>query len=140
MLIPMDGALRSYRIAGLQPYLMLAGLAVITCVGSTTLILHPGPAWFDVGWFAALGWFWFNALVRVAYRIDLVGDDATFRSIVRRRQTRMSEISSIRCRQAGRTTIRFGNGRVDVVGPIDGWHEFVSLVKTANPACERKGV
>jgi hypothetical protein len=132
--------IRSYRIYGFQPYFMLIGLAVITCVGSATLILKGGPAWFEVAWFAVLGWFWFNALVRVSYRIDLAGDDVTFRSIVRRRQTRLSTVSSIRSRQAGLTTIRFSSGRVDVVGPIDGWHEFVTLVKTANPACELKGV
>lgn len=135
----MDGVVHSYRISGWQPYLMLVGLIVITCVGGTTLILHPGPTWFDIAAFATLGWFWFNALV-VAYRIDLVGDEATFRRIVRRRQTRMSEIRSIRSRQAGHTTIRSSTGRVDVIGPIDGWHEFVTLVKTANPACEPKGV
>ena len=135
----MDGVVRSYRIAGLQPYLMLAGLIVITCVGGVGLILHPGPAWFDVAAFAVLGWFWFQALF-VVYRIDLVGDLATFRSIARHRQTRLSEIRSIRSRQAGQTTIRFSRGRVDVVGPMDGWHEFVTLVSTANPACELKGV
>ncbi len=136
----MDGVVRSYRIAGLWPYFMLAALTAFTCVGGVSLIVQPGPTWFEVGAFATLGWFWFNALFVDAYRIDLVGDVATFRGIARRRQARLSEITSIRSRQAGHTTIRFTGRRVDVVGSMNGWHEFVSLVETANPACELKGV
>jgi len=136
----MEDVQRTYRVSGVQSYFMLAVLAMITCAGSAAVFLAGHMGWFAVAWFGVLGWLWFNALIRVAYRIDVSGEEVTFRSVTRRRQTRISSIHSIRSRQGGMATIRFGTGRVDVIGPVDGWYEFVTLAKTANPACELKGV
>lgn len=91
-------------------------------------------------WLAILAWFWFNALFRFAYRIDVSGDTVEFKTLARRRATRLSRIRSIRSGNVGSVVVRFEGGRVDIAGALDGWHDFVTRVKEANPAVELKGV
>jgi hypothetical protein len=131
---------RSYRVSGLQPYGMLAVLVVLTAFAPFVVATAANRNWFTVVWLGILAWFWFNALVRVEYRIDVAGEAVELRSLARRRQTTFSGIRSIKSRQTGFVTIRFDHGRVDLIGAIDGFHEFIARVKSANPAVELRGV
>ena len=132
---------RTYRISGFQPYFMLLVLVILTAFSPVVALsfLRSG-GWFNLIWLAVLGWFWFNALVRTVYRIDLRGDMVQFKTLATRKETRVDRIRSIRSASVGYVTIRFEGGRVDVVGALDGWHDFVSRVKDGNPAVELKGV
>ena len=115
---------RTYRIVGAQPYAMLAVLAILTAASPV----------------AGIAWFWYFALFRAAYRIRVAGDGVEFRSLARRRRTPLGAVRSIRSRQIGTATIRFDGGRVDILGSLDGWHDFVNRVEAANPAVELSGV
>jgi hypothetical protein len=131
---------RSYRISGLQPYGMLAVLVVLTAFAPFVVASRANRNWFTIVWLGILAWFWFNALVRAAYRIDVVGEAVEIRSLARCRHTTLSGIRSIKSRQAGFVTIRFDGGRFDLIGAVDGFHDFVTRVKSANPAVELQGV
>jgi hypothetical protein len=133
---------RSYRVTGLQPYFMLTVLVGLTAFAPLVLwkALHGDHPWFDLIWLGILVWFWFNALDRVAYRIDLRGDAVEFRSIAHRRRTSLERIESITSRQGGVVTVRYEGGRVDLVGALDGLHDFISRVEAANPAVRLRGV
>jgi hypothetical protein len=132
---------RTYRISGFQPYFMLLVLVILTAFSPVVALsfLRSG-GWFNLIWLGVLGWFWFNALFRTVYRIDLRGDMVRFKTLATRKETRFDQIRSIRSVSVGYVTIRFEGGRVDVVGALDGWHDFVSRIKDRNPAVELKGV
>jgi hypothetical protein len=140
----MSDETRTYRVSGFQLYFMLAVLVILTATAPLVVlsIFRQGEdTWFAVIWLAILAWFWFNALVRVAHRIDVSGEDVEFRTIARSRRTSLNRIRSIRSSQlGGHATIRFDEGRFDVFGAIDGWHDFITRVKAANPAVELKGI
>jgi hypothetical protein len=133
---------RTYRVTGTQPYFMLAVLVALTAFAPVVLAraLRGDHSWFDLIWLGILGWFWFNALDRIAYRIDVHGEAVEFRSIARRRHTCLGRIESISSRQGGVVTIRYDGGRVDLVGAIDGLYDFVGRVKSANPVVRLRGI
>jgi hypothetical protein len=135
------GSERIYRVSGINPYFMFATLLLFTAFVPVVLVkfVQTGE-WFYLAWAAVVMWFWFNALFRIAYRIELDGDAVMFKTLALRKQTRLSRIRSIRSGNAGYTTVRFDDGRVDLVGAFDGFHDFVTRVKQANPAVELKGV
>jgi hypothetical protein len=96
-------------------------------------------SWFELIWVAIVLWFWVTTIWRAAYRFDVSGDTVEFRSILWRRRTRLNEIRSIRALGPRYVVIRFEGGRAELYGTIDGWHDFVSRVKAANPAIDLKG-
>jgi hypothetical protein len=130
----------TYRLSGVTPYVMFAGLLLFTAFVPITLVKFAQTGeWFYLAWAAAVGWFWFNAL-RTAYRIELEGDQVVFRTLGGRKRTMLPRIRSIRSTNAGYTTVRFDDGRVDLLGGFDGFHDFVTRVKQANPSVVLKGV
>jgi hypothetical protein len=134
---------REYRVVGFQAYLSLIVLVILTAVGAPLLAggaFRGSSGLFDLVWLALLAWFWFNALVRYAFRVRVSGDEVEFKSIARTRRTKLALIRSIRSRQRGVVTFRFDGGRVDVLGPLDGLHDFVSRVESANPGVQLRGV
>jgi hypothetical protein len=133
---------RTYRISGIQPHFALGVLILLTAFAPLVLAQAMGGAHalFDLIWLAGLTWFWFNALIRIAYRIDVTGDAVVFKSIARRHRTSLSRIRSMRSRSGGLVTVRWDEGRVDLWGAFDGWHDFVNRVIAANPSVELQGV
>lgn len=131
---------RTYRISGIQPYLMLFVLAIPTAFSPFVLghaISHR--SWFELAWVAVVVWFWVTTIWRAAYRFDVSGDAVEFRTILWRRKTRLDQIHSIRARGPRYVVIRFEGGRAELYGTIDRWRDFVKQVKAANPAVELGG-
>ena len=57
--------------------MVLAGVSIVT----QTAVGRPGPPlFFMVLWFAALGWNVYMWLFRIAYRVELVGGELTWRA------------------------------------------------------------
>jgi hypothetical protein len=131
---------RVYRVSGLQPYLMLVVLAAFTAFSPFVLghAISSG-SWFELFWVAVVLWFWLTTIWRAAYRIDVAGDTVEFRSILWRRRTPLKQIRSIRARGPRYVIVSFEGGRAELYGAIDGWHDFVKRVKSANPGVELRG-
>ena len=129
-------------VALLAAAVMLAVLVALTAFAPVVVgqALDGKHAWFDVIWLGILVWFWFNALYRIAYRIDVRCDAVEFRSVARRRNTSLARILSISSRPGGVVTIHYDGGRVDLLGAVDGFHDFIGRVKAANPAVRLRGV
>jgi hypothetical protein len=130
----------TYRIGRVESLFSLAVLVAITAFAPLVLwhALKHG-SWFEVLWLAILTWFWFNVLFRFAYRITVEGDEVEFKTLARRYRTSMTRIRSISSR-SGMQRIRWEGGRVEIWRTFDGWLDFVTRVKAANPAVELKGV
>jgi hypothetical protein len=126
-------AARTYRITGLQPYVMLLVLSAATAY-SPFVLGHALSArsWFELVWVGVVLWFWCSTIWRAAYRVDVTADTVEFRSILWRRSIPVSRLRSIRGRGSGFAVVRFRGGRVDFYGTVEGWDEFVTGVRAAN--------
>jgi hypothetical protein len=126
-------AARTYRITGLQPYVMLLVLAAATAFAPFVLgHAISTRSWSELIWVAVVVWFWCSTIWRAAYRIDVTADTVEFRSILWRRAIPLSRLRSIRGRGSGFAVVRFRGGRVDLYGTVNGWDEFVTRVTAAN--------
>jgi len=132
--------IRTYRIAGTQPYVMLVMLTIFTAF-TPFVLAHAVSSgnWFELGWVAVVLWFWVTAIWRAAYRFDVSGDMVEFRPLLWRRRTPLQKIRSIRAFGPRYVIVQFDGGRAELYGPIKGWQDFVARVKAANPAVELKG-
>jgi hypothetical protein len=68
-------------------------------------------------------------------------DTAEFRSVLGKRVVSLSEISSILARQfsLGYVGVTHANGTIYLINQMDGFHEFVTTVKSLNPSVIVKG-
>jgi hypothetical protein len=131
---------RTYRALNLDLLFTFVALLAITAFAPLVLqgALHQ-HTWLAVVWLGILAWFWFNALFRIAYRIDVERDCVEFKTLARRYRVPMTRIRSIRSRSKI-STVKWEGGRIDLWGSFDGWLDFVNQVKAANPAVELKGI
>ena len=88
-----------------------------------------------VGLYASYSWLSFP------YEIRLQENTIEFRSLVRNRVVPVATIRSIRAKpyQLGFVDVRHERGTVHLVSQMDGFHEFVSSVKSLNPAAQIEG-
>ena len=92
-------------------------------------------------WLFAVGLIWFKILT-IPHRIEVLPDGlATFVSIARRIQVAPHDVESIKPagNQIGFYVLRHAGGKVLLVGQFDGFHEFLSNLKAANPRVELRG-
>jgi hypothetical protein len=128
-------AARTYRTGGIQPYVMLLVLAA--CAAFSPFVLAhaiSAQSWIELVWVGVVLWFWCNTIWRAVYRIDVTNDTVEFRSILWRRRALLSQIRWIRSGGSGFAVVRFEGGTVQLYGPVDGWQDFVTRVRRANPA------
>lgn len=128
-------AARTYRIGGIQPYVMVLVLA--GCAAFAPLVLGhaiSSRSWLELTWVGVVVWFWCSTMWSAAYRIDVANDTVEFRSILWRRRASLSQVRWIRSAGPGFAVVRFDGGTVLLYGAVDGWHDFVSEVRSANPA------
>lgn len=79
--------------------------------------------------------------LRIPFEIRMENDTAEFRSVFGKRVVPLSEISSIRARQfsLGYVGVTHANGTIYLINQMDGFHEFVTTVKSSNPSVIVKG-
>jgi hypothetical protein len=79
--------------------------------------------------------------LRIPFEIQVENDTATFRSVLRKRAVPLVEISSIRANRfsVGFLDIKYRSGTFHLVNQMDGFHDFIFAVKSANPSVIVKG-
>jgi hypothetical protein len=91
-------------------------------------------SWLELVWVGVVLWVWWSTVWSAAYRIDVENDTVEFRSILWRRRVSLSQIRWIRSTGPAFAVVRFEGGTVQLYGAVDGWDDFVSQVRCANPA------
>ncbi len=84
------------------------------------------------------GYMW----LRIPFEIRILDDDTIeFRSLLRKRTVSPAEIKSVRAKRygIGFVDVAYGKGTVHLLSQMDGFHEFVSTIKSANPAARIEG-
>lgn len=99
------------------------------------------PAWVFV---IVLAFGLFNAYMwlRIPFEIKTL-DNATieFRSLLRKTDVSVAEIRSVRAKRCalGFVDVVHGRGTVHLLSQMEGFHDFVSTIKSANPAAKIEG-
>jgi len=91
---------------------------------------------------AGFGFFMGYLFLRIPYEIQIRDDRIIeFRSVLRRTAITPEGILSIRAKrsQMGFADVRTSAGRIRLITQMDGFHEFLSRLKSLNPAVEIKG-
>jgi hypothetical protein len=125
-------AARTYRIGGIQPYLMLLVLAACTAF-SPFVLTHAisNRSWLELGWAAVVIWIFGGTVWRAAYRIDLQNELVEFRGLLWRQVVPLRHVKWIRCGH-GFAVVRLRRGTVHVYGAVEGWDDFISRARRAN--------
>jgi hypothetical protein len=125
-------AARTYRIGGIQPYVMLVVLAACT-VFAPVVLAHAlwTQSWWELGWALVVVGVFLGALWRAAYRIDVRAGTVEFRSILWRRAVPLRQVRWIRS-SPGFAVVRLRRGTVHVYGTVAGWDDFVGRVRSEN--------
>jgi hypothetical protein len=125
-------AARTYRVGGIQPYVML--LVLSGCAAFSPVVLAHAVysrSWLELSWAVIVVWFFCSTVWRAAYRIDVRHDTVEFRSILWRRSVPLRHVRWIRCGR-GFAVVRLRGRTVHVYGAVTGWDEFVDRVRRAN--------
>jgi hypothetical protein len=125
-------AARTYRIGGIQPYLMLLVLAA--CAAFSPFVLThaiSNRSWLELGWAAVVIWIFGGTVWRAAYRIDLQNELVEFRGLLWRQVVPLRHVKWIRCGH-GFAVVRLRRGTVHVYGAVEGWDDFISRARRAN--------
>ena len=79
--------------------------------------------------------------LRFPFEIRVNDGVAEFRSVVRRTVVPMAAIKSVCAKRytLGFVDVRHGRGTVHLIHQMDGFHDFVSTVKTLNPGAKIEG-
>jgi hypothetical protein len=99
------------------------------------------PRVIGVIWLAFVGVFWWR-ISTIPHRIDVFADGRiVFVCLARRIPVLTSAVRSIKPagNQIGFFVLRHDRGRILLLGQFDGFHEFLSRLKVANPAVELRG-
>lgn len=121
---------------------------MLSAVGAPLLyfaVLHPStggpPPIFVLFWFALVAWVWFKTL-RWPRRI-VIHDDGRieFINALGTVAIALQDIVAIRPDpgQLGVLTLVHASGKLQLLNQFDGFHEFLSRLKKANPSVELRG-
>lgn len=125
-------AARTYRIGGVQPYLMLLVLAACAIFAPVVLAHAVSTrSWWELGWAAVVIWLFCGGAWRAAYRIDVRSGTVEFRSLLWRRSVPLQHVRWIRAGR-GFAVVRLRRGTVHVYGTLEGWDDFVRCVRRGN--------
>lgn len=97
--------------------------------------------WFLILWLCTLGWIWY-AYLRIPFEIKVQSNNSIeFHSFLKRTVLSAHEIKSIKAvpLSIGFIDIRHTRGTIHLINQIDGFHDFISTVRSINPAIEIKG-
>lgn len=103
-------------------------------------VLDGPPQLIGVLWLAIVSWNWYWVLT-LPHTITLTeSGQVEFISILRRRKVTMREIISVKPEgQFGFLAIKTSIGKIRVLNQFDGFHDFLTLLKTVNPNVKLRG-
>jgi hypothetical protein len=141
-----EPAARTYRLylPGAIKIVLLAVLGFFTLFGVAMVLgLFPDreSRIFGLVWILITVVFWYQ-VGTIPYRIDVMADGRViFVSFVRRIQLSPQAIRSIKPQgnQLGMFILKHDGGRLRMVAQFDGFHEFLTNLKKANPGVELRG-
>jgi hypothetical protein len=99
------------------------------------------PVWIFVIWLGAaslISYFW----LRIPFEIRIRDDSSIeFRSLLQRTIISPAEIKSVRAKpyELGFVDVVHNRGTVHLLSQMDGFHEFISTIKSVSPAVEIQG-
>ena len=99
------------------------------------------PTWaFSLFFLGVVGMFWFGVL-SIPHRIHVAENGRIkFVSTIRKREVEALEIESIKpAGQFGFLVVTHSRGKITLLNQFDGFHEFISGLKTLNPSVELRG-
>jgi hypothetical protein len=120
------------------PFVFIVGIGLAL----REVVTGAGPGWFLLPWCVGAAWGVYQGAFRTVRRIDVRGTSVVFTTTFGRRfETTLTQIDPIRARrQSVSYAVRYDGGKLTIGGPMNGWYDFVSRVKAANPAVELWGV
>jgi hypothetical protein len=124
---------RTYRTPLIGFLGILAVLSVISLVAPVVLFAVPDQPFLLV-WLAGVAFGWYTVAYRMAYEITVIGQEATFRSLLRRLSIPLVRIR--RLESHARVLWIWSDGRRLDAFPIRDLEDFVRRVREANPAVE----
>lgn len=117
-------------------------IGVLAALGPAIGFGDDTPQWlFGTFWLAVVGWLWY-VILTIPHRITVQADDQIeFVSILRRKRLLPLEIKSIKpeASQFGFLVVKTNRGKVRLLNQFDGFHEFLTNLKTKNPSVELRG-
>jgi hypothetical protein len=120
---------------------IFAGVIAIIVGAVGKLGRNGPPVWIFVIWLGAaslISYFW----LRIPFEIRIRDDSSIeFRSLLQRTIISPSEIKSVRAKpyELGFVDVVHNRGTVHLLSQMDGFHEFISTIKSVNPAVEIQG-
>jgi hypothetical protein len=127
-------------IFGMLGLFAIVGLLLVSGVFFSAEENGP-PRIFGVFWLGMIGWNWYWIL-SLPHKITVSETgEITFISLLRRRSVTGAEIESIKPDrgQFGFLLVRTGNRKIRLLNQFDGFHDFISNLKTMNPSVELRG-
>jgi hypothetical protein len=128
---------RSYRAPLTRLLPVFAVLGMITLFAPIVVVaLSRDPLL--VLWLVGVGFCWYWMAYRTAYGVRLVGEDATFRSVLRRWTVPLHRVRRVQARR-NLVRIRWDGGTVDLF-PVEDLDRLADQIRTANPNVELVGL
>jgi hypothetical protein len=141
--------MRSYRLYIPTPFLLLfvailAGLPIVALVltGAAVLGRLEGPPWEFLLLCTVIMVFIAYMFLRIPFEIRIRDDGMLeFRSLFGRTSLSPSEVISVKARgsQLGFADLRSSTRTIPLITQMDGFHEFLSTLKSLNPSVELRG-
>ena len=127
----------SYRAPLTRLLPLFAVLGMITLFAPIVVLAVPGEPLLVV-WLVGLGFCWYWMAYRTAYGVRLVGEDATFRSVLRRWSVPLHRVRRIQARR-NVVRIRWDGGTIDLF-PVEDLGRLADQIRAANPNVELVGI
>lgn len=117
-------------------------IGLFVALGPAITFGDDGPQWlFGIFWLTILGWVWYVVL-SIPHRIVVFDDgQIEFVSLARRRRCLPLEIKSIKpeASQFGFLVVQTNKGKIRLLNQFDGFHDFLTNLKSKNPSVELRG-
>ena len=117
-------------------------IGLFAALGPATGFGDDAPQWFfGIFWLAIVCWLWY-VILSLPHTIAVHADDQIeFVSIIRRKRFLPLEIKSIKpeASQFGFLVVQTNRGKVRLLNQFDGFHDFLTNLKSKNPSVELRG-
>ena len=120
---------------------MLVGITLLGVLMIVGVFRDPQTPLFGLIWLAVVGALWWRVLT-IPHRIEVRSDGSfTFVSLLRRIPISPQSVRSIKPAgsRLGFFVLEHAGGRITLLGQFDGFHEFLSALRSSNPGVELRG-
>jgi len=145
-MVPVEQPVKVYRLylPGPLKFTLFPMLVAFTLLGVLMIVgvfRDPQTRLFGLIWLAVVGALWLKVLT-IPHRIEVKSDGSfTFVSLLRRIPVSPQSVGSIKPAgsRLGFFVLKYSGGRITLLGQFDGFHEFLSELRSSNPGVELRG-